>query len=500
VDPLIAAAPASPPLANSYWVLPGRLLAGEHPGGPTAEQTRARLARLLDAGIDCFVDLTGPLETTPYRETLPTGVDYFNLPLEDHGVPGVRTQMVSILECLHAALGSGRRVYLHCRAGIGRTGTVAGCLLAEREGGEGALAQLNRLWLQSARSAQWPTIPETLEQTDYVRDWPRAPDDPLLEPATLAAARGLRERFHGALLGLAVGDAVAAATQYARRGRFAPVGDMLGGGPFELPRGGWSDDTAMTLCLAESLLECEGFDARDQVARYRRWQQHGHLSATGQCLGITAATARALALAQWRRQPFSGTHDPQAQGPEALSRVAAVALYFFSRGATVVGEQAAESARTTSQAAGVLASCRTLGLALHAALSGRPKAAVVTSLGGPGSAAGPTVASAAPAAEEANPGGRGEAAAGVSAQSAQAVLATATEAFARTGNFREATLAAANLGGNSDVVTATCGAIAGSHYGVSGIPAAWRSGLLQLPLIEGFADRLLAHALMELGA
>jgi len=162
------------------------------------------------------------------------------------------------------------------------------------------------LWQQSGRAALWPQVPETPEQTEYVRRWARSGAlraDPLFEPATLSAARGLRERFLGALLGLAVGDAVAAATQYRRPGKFTPVGDMLGGGPFDLPRGGWSDDTAIALCLAESLLECEGFDARDQVARYRRWQQEGYLSCTGQCVGITAGTARALAVAQWRQQP-----------------------------------------------------------------------------------------------------------------------------------------------------------------------------------------------------
>ena len=100
------------------------------------------------------------------------------------------------------------------------------------------------------------------------------------------------------------------ATQFRTPGTFTPVGDLLGGGPFDLPRGGWSDDTAMALCLADSLLERDGFDARDQVERYRRWQREGYLSATGQCLGITASTARALAMAQWRRRLFSGSHDP----------------------------------------------------------------------------------------------------------------------------------------------------------------------------------------------
>src|ERR1700732_1869170 len=267
------AAPAAPPLPNSYWVPPGQLLAGEHPGGSTAAATRARLRRLLAAGVNCFLDLTQRDELPPYDVELPLGVDYFRKPIPDHGIPQRPGHMAELLDCLRDALRSGRVVYLHCRAGIGRTGTVAGCLLVENGlAGDAALGELNRLWQQSGRAALWPHVPETPEQTECVRRWVRpgaARADPLFEPATLSAARGLRERFLGALLGLAVGDAVAAATQSRRRGKFTPVGDMLGGGPFDLPRGGWSDDTAIALCLAESLLECEGFDARDQVARWR---------------------------------------------------------------------------------------------------------------------------------------------------------------------------------------------------------------------------------------
>jgi len=467
---------ASPPLPNSYWVLPGRLLAGEYPGGLTPEQTRERLARLLEAGVNSFIDLTQAGEVDPYETALPVSIDYLRKPIRDHGTPTVPAQMAEILGCLQASLREGRRVYLHCRAGIGRTGMVAGCLLVEQGfSGEEALAELNRLWRQSARASQWPAVPETEEQSDYVRRWSRAaPEhDPLLEPATLAAARGLRGRFQGALLGLAAGDAVAAPTQYRRPGRFTPVGDMIGGGPFELPRGAWSDDTAMALCLAESLLECDGFDAGDQVARYRRWQQEGYLSATGQCVGITAGTARALALARWRRQPFSGSHDPQAQDPETLSRVAPVAMYFFARG-SVAAEHASEAARTTSQAPRVLAACRALGEALHAALSGESKAAVLA-LG----------------AHEAEPG--------TPADTAPGALAVALEVFGRTQNFRDAVLTAANLGGNSDVVASVTGALAGAHYTAAAIPTLWRNSLMKKQLLEACADKLLAHALLELG-
>jgi ADP-ribosyl-[dinitrogen reductase] hydrolase len=485
VDAHPAAVNVAVPLPNSYWVLPGRLLAGEYPGGPTPELTRERLSRLLEAGIDCFLDLTQPQELTPYEPLLPTDVDYLRCSIPDHGIPTEPGGMAEIMQSLRGALREGRVVYLHCRAGIGRTGMVTGCLLAEQGlSGEEALAELNRLWRQSGRSVQWPTVPETDQQYEYVRRWqplPSEASDPLLAPSTLAAARPLRGRFQGTLFGLATGDAVAAATQYRRPGRFTPVGDLLGGGPFDLPRGGWSDDTAMALCLAESLIERQGFDPRDQVVRYRRWQQEGYLSATGQCVGITAGTARALALAQWRRQVFSGPHDPGILDPESLSRVAPVAMYFFAQGATVAAEQAADSARTTCQAPLVLASCRALARALHAALSGRPKTAILAagrSFDDPG------VKSPGPAPPDTAP----------------AVLAAALDAFDRTANFREAVLAAANLGGSSDVVAAVCGALAGAHYSVGAIPAPWRDSLMKRQWLESFADRLLAHALMGLGA
>jgi ADP-ribosylglycohydrolase len=477
---------ADAPLPNCYWVLPGKLLAGEHPGSAEGgAATRARLRRLLQAGVSCFVDLTQPHELAPYELELPPSVDYLRKPIPDHGIPQQPGHMAEILDCLHDALRRGQPIYLHCRAGIGRTGMVAGCLLVERGlAGEQALAELNRRWQACARAAQWPQVPETAEQVDYVRGWkrpaPLAGADPLLEPAALSAARGLRERFQGALVGQALGDAVAAATQYRRPGKFTPVGDLLGGGPFELPRGGWSDDTAMALCLAESLLHCEGFDAGDQVARYRRWQREGYLSATGQCLGITAATARALAMAQWRRQPFSGSHDPEALDPESLSRVAPVVLYFFARPALAT-EHAADAARTTCQAPAVLTACRALAQALLAALAGRPKDVVLAQA----QAALDAALHVAPPASA--PGG-----------TAPAVLRAVLQSFAATQNFRDAVLAAANLGGDSDVVAAACGALAGAHYGAGAIPAPWRNSLLRGQLIENCADRLLEHALVEL--
>jgi ADP-ribosyl-[dinitrogen reductase] hydrolase len=470
------------PLGNYYWALPGKLLAGEHPAGASPELTRTRLTSLIASGVSCFIDLTHPEEQPDYAAQLPDTVQYFRMPLPDHGIPAAPAQMAQILDCLRTALHEGRTVYLHCRAGIGRTGMAIGCLLAENgHGGETALEELNRLWQQSARSRQWVSIPETDAQSDYVRTWSRTAEfDPLLDPATLAAVREVRERYLGALLGLAVGDALGVTTQFRRPGRFTPLGDMLGGGSFDLPRGAWSDDTAMSLCLAESLLEQGGFEARDQVARYRRWQKEGYLSATGQCVGISAGTARALGRAQWRRQSFSGSHDPDALDPEPLSRVPVVVLYYFADREAALA-QSAEAARTTCQAPLVLDACRALAAALHAAVAGAAKPQIL-------------------AAAEALVGHTGRPSALGQEGSAPAALAAALDCFARTHNFRDAVLAAANLGGAADVVAGAAGALAGAHYTAGAIPPTWRNSLMKLQLLESFADRLLTHALVQLGS
>ncbi len=487
------AAPAKP-IPHSYWVIPGRFLAGEHPSGRTAEDTAARVRLFVEAGFDCFVDLTVPDEREAYDPHLPREVIYLRKPIPDHGTPLQLAHMVEILAEIDRALAEGRRVYVHCRAGIGRTGTVVGCYLVERgRAGDEALDELNRLWEQNERSLSWPEVPETPEQKEFVRTWVSSAD-PMASPAVLLAARSLRERFVGALVGLGVGDAVAAHTQFRKPGSFTPVGDMLGGGPFDLPRGAYTDDTAMALVLAESLVERGGFDPRDQVARYARWQTAGHLSATGQCVGITASVARALAMAQYRRQPFAGSHDPEQRDKEPLSRVAPSVMFFFARGAEAV-QHAVQAARVTNQAPVVLDCVRLFAAMLHRALEGRDKVAVLRPdealLGAqPLKAEVQRVLERQPSSAVVPPVGGGD---------VVELLELVLWAFNRSRDFREGALWLANLGGDSDVAGAVYGQLAGAYYGVSAIPGNWRNSLMQKAIVEEMADKLLANALVGLG-
>lgn len=484
------------PFSNAYWVREGRWLAGEHPGGATREDTRARLAALSALGIDAWLDLTAPGELPAYEGELARGQLHIRKPIPDHGVPLEPEHMAEIIEVIDGLLADGRNLYLHCRAGIGRTGMVVGCHLAQHgRRGDAALDALNVLWAASPRARSWPSIPETGEQRDFVYRWP-AILDPTLDDDAMAATHALRERFSGALLGLATGDALAAATQYRKPGSFTPVGDLLGGGPFDLPRGAWSDDTAMALCVADSFLERGGFDPLDQVERFMRWQQDGYLSATGQCVGITAGVTRALGAARWRRQRFAGSHDPAQLDPEPLTRMAPALMFHFADPAQAI-DVAVELARTTCQAPLVLEACRVFATALHAALGGRDKALVLHGVRqlGQGGSLRPEVA------QIAAGGYRDALGAPAPAQSsALDVLAAALAIFESTATLREALLACANRGRDADVLAAACGQLAGAHYGAAAIPAGWRNSLYGKDLITDFADRLLAGAMEGLAA
>ena len=135
---------AKRPLPNSHWVEPGRLLAGEHPTGTGLRATRKRIGKLVDAGIDCFIDLTEPGELESYEPLLEKAARGREIALPaparspTTALPDSDTAMREILDALEGALTDGRTVYLHCRAGIGRTNLVAGCWIASRHGGHRA--------------------------------------------------------------------------------------------------------------------------------------------------------------------------------------------------------------------------------------------------------------------------------------------------------------------------------------------------------------------------
>ncbi|MGD9975636.1 MAG: ADP-ribosylglycohydrolase family protein, partial [Desulfatirhabdiaceae bacterium] len=137
-------------------------------------------------------------------------------------------------------------------------------------------------------------------------------------------------RYQGCLMGLAAGDALGTTVEFKSPGSFSPLTDIVGGGPFDLDKGQWTDDTSMALCLAESLVKCGTFNARDQMERYTRWWKDGYLSSNGQCFDIGNTVSQALRQYARTGDPFSGATDPYSAGNGSLMRLAPVPLFYAS--------------------------------------------------------------------------------------------------------------------------------------------------------------------------
>ena len=160
------------PIENCYWVVPGKLLAGEYPRNLDDESSIAKLAALTEAGITSFIDLTEEGELHPYAQWLePETHTHRRFPIRDMNTPATPELTAAILDVIDGHLSDGQSVYLHCWGGIGRTGTIVGCWLS-RHGysGTSALRRLKELWKECPKSATRRS-PERPEQCQYVRDW-----------------------------------------------------------------------------------------------------------------------------------------------------------------------------------------------------------------------------------------------------------------------------------------------------------------------------------------
>ncbi len=297
----------------------------------------------------------------------------------------------------------------------------------------------------------------------------------------------------GALLGLAAGDALGAAVEFMASGTFAPLDGMRGGGPHGLAPGQWTDDTSMALCLADSLLACDGFDARDQMQRYVRWYREGYRSSTGACFDIGNTTRAALESFERTGDPFSGRDDPRAAGNGSIMRLAPVALRWAHDPEQAIAF-AADSSRTTHGAVEAVDACRYLAGLIVGALRGDDRDTLLAPMYSPlgdgwqRRPLAPKIAEVAAGSFRMKepPDIRGT---GYVVESLEAAL----WAFAQARDFRHGALHAANLGNDADTTAAVYGQIAGAYFGADGIPAEWRDLLTAREEVERI-ERALTEA------
>jgi ADP-ribosyl-[dinitrogen reductase] hydrolase len=298
------------------------------------------------------------------------------------------------------------------------------------------------------------------------------------------------DRYRGALLGLAAGDALGTTLEFKPPGSFQPIDDMIGGGPFRLKAGQWTDDTSMALCLAESLVECAGFDPADQMRRFVRWWREGAWSSTGSCFDIGVTTRSALRRFEDTGEPLAGSTDPQSAGNGSIMRLAPVPLAFAPHAELAIA-MAGESSRTTHGARTCVDACRYLAGLIVGALRGEGKSALLSPRYAPVSG----LWERHPLAPEID-----EVAAGsflrrdppeiVGSGYVVRSLEAALWAFAKSESFEEGALLAVNLGDDADTAGAVYGQLAGAYYGVEGMPERWLEKLWMRAEIEELADGL----------
>jgi ADP-ribosyl-[dinitrogen reductase] hydrolase len=392
-------------------------------------------------------------------ETTRRHMAWHHLPIPDVTAPGAEFEAgwTVVGPGLRAILRDGFDVLVHCKGGLGRAGTIAARLAVE-------LGMDAEDAIQRVRALR-PGAIETASQEAHVRSCreiedgtPRVDDEARLDRAV------------GALLGLAVGDALGTTLEFTPRDDRADLlVDMIGGGPFHLAAGGWTDDTSMALALADSLLAADPFDPRDLASRFLRWWRMGEYSHTGRCFDIGNTTRAALERFERTGEPLAGSSDPRSAGNGSLMRLAPVAIR-YSRNAVARRDAARLQSRTTHGAAEAVDACAFFADLLAEAIEGRSRPDILSPRGFEGAAKIVSIASGS---------WRGKVRGAIRGSGYVVdALEAALWCVGSTSTFAEAVLKAVNLRDDADTTAAITGQLAGALHGATGIPGNWCEKLL----------------------
>jgi ADP-ribosylglycohydrolase len=318
------------PIDNSYWIIPGRFLAGEYPRNHDHESSVTKLHALTAAGVRVFIDLTTPLDgLLPYRDILlqlDPHAEYHAFPVPDMDTPLAEATTCDILDEIDLALASGKGVYLHCWGGVGRTGTLVGCWLA-RHGldGDAALTKLGELWKRCPKS-RFRGSPETQRQRDYIVAW---------RDHQVADEAGMLSRAKGCLMGQLCGDSLGSQVEFMRedeiRRRYPDgVRELADGGTWDTLAGQPTDDSEMALMLARSLTKLGRFDAGEVRKAYRFWLDSNPFD----CGGTV-------------RSGLRGTSNPESQANGALMRISPLGIFGARKDLWEVPQWASQDAALT---------------------------------------------------------------------------------------------------------------------------------------------------------
>ncbi|MER2535775.1 MAG: ADP-ribosylglycohydrolase family protein [Rhizobiaceae bacterium] len=290
-----------------------------------------------------------------------------------------------------------------------------------------------------------------------------------------------RQRAIGSLLGLAIGNALGTLLTEKDRDSYEPIIDIVGGGPFNLKPGEWTNDVPMALALSASLLKSGELDESDLMIRFWNVVRRGEYRCTEKPVAVDPITLDAIR--RWERvgNPIAGSNDPETAGDGSLVRVAPVAIRFW-RDWDRLRESAERQSRVTHGAVEAVHSCIAFSEILAGAIEGQSNDQVLRT--------GQTRL--APAIQRVVDGSwRGKNRDDIrSTGNVVDTLETALWCFDLTDSFEDAVVLAANLGGGSDTVTAVTGQLAGAFYGALAIPERFLAELEWRDRIERVAEDL----------
>ncbi len=278
------------------------------------------------------------------------------------------------------------------------------------------------------------------------------------------------EKLKGCLAGLAIGDALGCTLEFKKPGTFEPITTIVGGGVHKLEAGQWTDDTSLALCLAQSLIDCKGFDAKDQMQKYCKWDEEGYMSSTGKCFDIGNTTLKALNKFRATREPYSGMTEDSSAGNGSIMRLAPIPMYYSNNPEDAL-KYASLSSKTTHANEMCVDACRYMAGIIVGLLNDESKETVLSSMYSPVN----NYFDNEPLCDEIKEVASGSfktkqppeiKGTGFVVKSLEAAL----WAFYNADNFREGALKVVNLGDDADTTGAVYGQIAGSFYN---IPQDW---------------------------
>lgn len=281
------------------------------------------------------------------------------------------------------------------------------------------------------------------------------------------------DKCKGALLGLAVGDALGTTVEFRSPGTFTPLTDLIGGGVFGLDAGKWTDDTSMALCLADSLIEKEEFDAFDQLDKYVKWHSEGYNSSTGTCFDIGNTTRQALYLYESSGQPYCGNTDRDSAGNGSIMRLAPIPIFYHNKPKDLL-KYSALSSRTTHSSPQCIDACIFMSALIAGGINGMTKEELLSNELTKTFYNSTDIILDATITDILNGSYKSKEPPQIySSGYVVKTLEAALWAFYKTTDFESGALKIVNLGDDADTTGAVYGQIAGAYYGLDGIPEKW---------------------------